>query len=34
MMGKYFAEDGDTKPWLFPQLLLVVREWREKYLTC
>ncbi len=34
MMGKYFSDEGDTKPWLFPQLLQVVREWREKYLTC
>ncbi|MDL1944929.1 restriction endonuclease subunit R [Chloroflexi bacterium CFX2] len=34
MMGKYFTEDGNTKPWLFPQLLKVVREWRENYLTC
>jgi type III restriction enzyme len=34
MMGKYFNDEGNTKPWLFPQLLQVVREWREKYLTC
>jgi len=34
MMGKYFSEDGQTRPWLFPQLLNVVREWREKYLIC
>ncbi|MBL0344425.1 DEAD/DEAH box helicase family protein [Candidatus Villigracilis affinis] len=34
MMGKYFNDEGNTKPWLFPQLLQVVHEWREKYLTC
>lgn len=34
MMGKYFSEDGESKPWLFPQLLNVVHEWREKYLIC
>ena len=34
MMTKYFNDEGNTKPWLFPQLLHVVREWRENYLTC
>lgn len=34
MMGKYFTEEGQGKPWLFPQLLNAVREWREKHLTC
>ncbi|MFZ5819763.1 MAG: BPTD_3080 family restriction endonuclease [Chloroflexota bacterium] len=34
MMGKYFSEEGQGKPWLFPQLLNVAREWREKYLIC
>jgi type III restriction enzyme len=34
MMGKYFNDEGNKKPWLFPQLLQVVREWREKYLGC
>lgn len=34
MMSKYFTDEGNVKPWLFPQLLPVVREWREKYLTC
>ncbi len=34
MMGKYFSEDGESKPWLFPQLLSVVREWRETHLIC
>ena len=34
MMSKYFTDEGNTRPWLFPQLLQVVREWRENYLTC
>ena len=34
MMSKYFTDEGNTKPWLFPQLLQVVREWRETCLTC
>ena len=34
LMSKYFTDEGEVKPWLFPQLLPVVREWREKYLTC
>jgi type III restriction enzyme len=34
LMSKYFSEDGDTKPWLFPHLLQVVRNWRETCLTC
>jgi type III restriction enzyme len=34
MMSKYFSEEGDTKPWLFPHLLQVVRNWRETCLTC
>ncbi len=34
MMSKYFTDEGNVKPWLFPQLLQVVREWRENYLTC
>ena len=34
MMGKYFTDENNTKPWLFPQLLQVVREWRETCLTC
>ncbi|MBV6451751.1 MAG: hypothetical protein MHPDNHAH_02498 [Anaerolineales bacterium] len=33
-MGKYFTEEGNARPWLFPQLLRVVQEWRENYLTC
>ena len=32
LMGKYFtSEDGDPKPWLFPSLLKIAREWRENY---
>ena len=34
MMSKYFTDENNTKPWLFPQLLQAVREWRENYLTC
>ncbi|HLO14499.1 MAG TPA: DEAD/DEAH box helicase family protein [Anaerolineales bacterium] len=34
MMGRYFTDEGNTKPWLFPQLLKVVREWRETCLIC
>jgi len=34
MMEKYFNDEQNTKPWLFPQLLQVVREWRETCLTC
>lgn len=34
MMGKYFTDENSTKPWLFPPLLQVVREWRETCLTC
>lgn len=34
MMSKYFTDEGNVKPWLFPQLLQVVREWRETCLTC
>jgi type III restriction enzyme len=33
---KYFRDaEGNNKPWLFPQLLRIVREWRTGgYLTC
>jgi type III restriction enzyme len=34
MMGKYFNDEQNLKPWLFPQLLHAVREWRENYLFC
>lgn len=34
MMEKYFNDEQNSKPWLFPQLLRIVREWRENYLTC
>ncbi len=26
--------DGNLKPWLFPQLISIVRRWREECLTC
>ncbi|MEA4958143.1 MAG: DEAD/DEAH box helicase family protein [Anaerolineaceae bacterium] len=33
LMNKYFmSEDGDPKPWLFPSLLKITREWRENYI--
>ena len=35
LLEKYFKNaEGNTKPWFFPQLLGIVREWRENYLTC
>jgi type III restriction enzyme len=35
ILEKYLRDgDGNLKPWLFPQLLSVVREWRETCLTC
>lgn len=34
LMNKYFTDENNTKPWLFPQLLSVVRQWRETCLTC
>ncbi len=34
-LEKYFRDhEGNPKPWLFPQLLKIVREWRETCLTC
>ncbi len=33
-LEKYFRDnDGNPRPWLFPQLLKIVREWRETCLT-
>ena len=35
VLEKYFRDiDGNPKPWLFPQLLKIVRRWREECLTC
>ncbi|MBK6645381.1 MAG: DEAD/DEAH box helicase family protein [Anaerolineales bacterium] len=34
LMEKYFNDEQSSKPWLFPQLLTIVREWRETCLTC
>ncbi|MGD0753047.1 MAG: hypothetical protein ABSA23_16765 [Anaerolineales bacterium] len=31
---KLQGADGNLKPWLFPQLLDIVRRWREQCLTC
>jgi len=34
LLNKYFTtENEETKPWLFPPLLRITREWREKCLT-
>lgn len=34
-LEKYFKDgDGNPRPWLFPQLLKIVREWRETCLVC
>ncbi len=35
VLEKYFRDyDGNPKPWLFPQLIRIVRRWREECLTC
>jgi type III restriction enzyme len=34
IMEKYFTDENSSRPWFFPQLLTIVRDWREKYLTC
>jgi len=35
VMETYFRDDeGNARPWLFPQLLPIVRRWREDCLTC
>lgn len=35
VLEKYFRDyDGNPKPWLFPQLLRIVRRWRLECLTC
>ncbi len=35
ILETYFKDaDGNPRPWLFPQLLSIVREWRETCLTC
>ena len=32
---KYFtSDDGDTRPWLFPQILQIARRWLAECLTC
>lgn len=34
LLNKYFqGEEHDPKPWLFPPLLRIVRDWRENYLA-
>jgi type III restriction enzyme len=35
LLERYFKdEDGNDKPWLFPQLLGITHHWREECLTC
>ena len=35
VLEKYFNDpDGNPRPWLFPQLLTIAREWRETSLHC
>jgi len=35
VLEKYFRDpDGNPKPWLFPQLIKIVRQWRHECLTC
>jgi len=35
VMETYFRDDeGNARPWLFPQLLPIARRWRENCLTC
>ncbi|MFI5247579.1 MAG: restriction endonuclease subunit R, partial [Nitrospirales bacterium] len=35
VLEKYFKDgDGNTKPWLFPQLLEITRRWRMECVTC
>ncbi len=35
VLEKYFRDyDGNPKPWLFPQLLRIVRRWRQECLIC
>ncbi len=35
VLEKYFKDaEGWVKPWLFPQLLKIVKRWREECLTC
>jgi len=37
VLEKYFMEsepDGDARPWLFPQLLIIARRWRVECLVC
>lgn len=35
VLEKYFRDnDGNPRPWLFPQLLRIVRRWRQECLVC
>lgn len=33
-MSRYFNDDDNSRPWMFPQLLTLARQWRETCLTC
>ena len=35
VLEKYFNDDqGNARPWLFPQLLQIARRWRQECITC
>jgi type III restriction enzyme len=34
VIEKFKNQEGDSRPWLFPQLLRIVRKWREEHLVC
>lgn len=35
VLEKFFRDDdGNSRPWLFPQLLKIARQWRESCVTC
>jgi type III restriction enzyme len=33
-LERYFREEGNDRPWLFPQLLGIVRRWMDECVTC
>ncbi len=33
ILERYFSDTSSARPWLFPQLLRIVRDWRSGYLT-
>lgn len=34
VLERYFSEEGNQRPWLFPQLLRISRDWMAECLTC